>query len=322
MVVPTYGRRASLGRLLDALAAQQGPADFEVVVVDDGSMDDTRAWLRALRTPYALHVVEQANGGPAAARNRGVVDALGELIIFLDDDVVPAADLIAKHREAHRDWPDRVVTGPMLPPAKWRRPSWIRWEETKLVRQYDAMAAQRFECTYRQFFTGNASLRRSHFLAAGGFDTDFRRAEDIELGYRLARRGLRFVFEPSARAWHYPTRSFGAWRQTPYRYGRAEVAMHRDKGSNTLTIAYRELQGRHMLSRTVVALCAGSHLRSRLAAAAFVGVVHAAGFLRAEKVASLSLSALFNLLYWQGVHDELEGTPRQIDPTRAADPAS
>jgi GT2 family glycosyltransferase len=322
VVVPTYERRASLGRLLDALAGQPRPEDFEVMVVDDGSTDDTRTWLRALRMPYALHIVEQANAGPAAARNRGVIEASGELIVFLDDDIVPASDLIARHLDAHRDSPDRVVTGPMLPPTEWRRPSWIRWEENKLVRQYDAMAAGRFECTYRQFFTGNASLRRSHFLAAGGFDTAFRRAEDVELGYRLARRGLQFIFEPSVRAWHYPSRSFGAWRQTPYRYGRAEVAMHRDKGSDALTIAYRELHGRHVLSRAVVALCAGSRLRARVAVAAFVGVVHAADRLRAEKIASLSLSALFNLLYWKGVHDELESIRRPSSPTRAADPVS
>jgi GT2 family glycosyltransferase len=321
VIVPTYNRRASLARLLDGLAAQPEPESLQVVVVDDGSTDDTRTWLRGLRTPFVLRIVEQANGGPAAARNRGVIEASGELIVFLDDDVVPASDLIARHVDAHRGVPDRVVTGPMLPPKDWRRPSWIRWEENKLVRQYDAMTAGRFVCTYRQFFTGNASVRRSQFLAAGGFDTDFRRAEDVELGYRLARRGLEFAFEPLARTWHYPQRTFAAWRQTPYRYGRAEVAMHRTKGSDALLIARRELEGRHVLSRALVALCAGGRLRSRVAATVFVAVVHAARGVRAERVASLSLSALFNLLYWRGVNDELQAKQRLGGASRAADSA-
>ena len=67
----------------------------------------------------------------------------------------------------------------------------------------------------RQFFTGNASLRRDSFLATGGFDPSFHRAEDVELGYRLAALGIQFIFEPSARVWHYPVRSFAAWRLTP-----------------------------------------------------------------------------------------------------------
>lgn len=306
VIVPTFGRRSSLARLLDALAAQtHAPSEFEVVVVDDGSTDDTREWLRTARTPFPLRVLEQANAGPATARNRGVAVASGRLIVFFDDDVVPAPDALSVHAAAHRAPVDRVVVGPMLPPPGWRRPSWIRWEEQKLLLQYRAMTEGLYPCTHRQFFTGNASLRRDAFLAAGGFDPAFDRAEDVELGYRLDELGMRFIFEPSARVWHYPIRSLSTWRRTPTRYGRADVAMHRDKGHDALLLAYHELGRRHPLSRWLVRVCAGSPIRSKAAGAFLAAFVRIADATHLAPLASASLSALFHLSYWDGVREEL-----------------
>jgi glycosyltransferase involved in cell wall biosynthesis len=73
IVVPSYNRRDGLGRLLDALARQTYPLDgFEVVVVDDGSTDGTAEYLAALRPAFPFRFLQQANQGPAAARNLGV----------------------------------------------------------------------------------------------------------------------------------------------------------------------------------------------------------------------------------------------------------
>lgn len=323
MVVPTFGRRPSLARLLDALAAQTvGPDAFEVVVVDDGSTDDTSEWLRAARTPYSLRVLEQVNAGPAAARNRGVAGASGEVVVFFDDDVVPAPDALSVHASIHRASADCVVVGPMLPPPAWRRPSWIRWEEQKLLAQYQAMTRGLYSCTYRQFFTGNASVRRDSFLAAGGFDPSFDRAEDVELGYRLAKLGMRFIFEASARVWHYPVRSFAAWRRTPYRYGRADVAMHRDKGHETLTLAYRELGSRHIVTRGLLKLCVGSKTRSSVVTMTLAAFTHLADSVSAEPLARASLSGLFQVLYWEGVRDELRRAAPADLPGLARPPRS
>src|SRR5262245_25867711 len=88
IVVPTYNRRAGIERFLRALEEQTFPATrFEVVVVDDGSTDGTDAALAAMQTPYRLRVLHQENAGPAAARNAGLREAQGRLIVFLDDDV-------------------------------------------------------------------------------------------------------------------------------------------------------------------------------------------------------------------------------------------
>ena len=308
VIVPTYNRRASLCRLLDGLASQTDPAAaLEVLVVDDGSTDDTVRAVQDRETPRGLRLLSQSNAGPGAARNLGAAHASGDLLLFLDDDVVPEPALIAEHMSAHEGREDTVVIGPMLPPAGWSRPAWIRWEEDKLLRQYHAMQAGEWECSARQFYTGNASLPRALFERAGGFDVAFRRAEDVELAYRLRRLGARFVFRPEAAALHYPTRSLEAWKRTPYQYGRYDVVMQRKGEHGTLDNATREFHLRHPYNRTLARLCVGRPAALRGATAALELLARALDTAGAQSAASAALSALFNLLYWQGAADELGG---------------
>jgi GT2 family glycosyltransferase len=311
VVVPTFNRRASLTRLLGALAAQTYAASaFEVVVVDDGSTDGTVETLQSLRPAYRLRLVEQPHRGPAAARNLGVEHAAGALIVFLDDDVVPLPGLLTAHANSQRDQTNTVVIGPMSPPRDWPRPAWIRWEEDKLQEQYRALVAGTYACTARQFYTANVSLRRAQFLAAGGFDIRFQRAEDVELGYRLARRGARFVFDPTADVLHYAARTFASWRRTPYQYGCYDALMAREQGRATVANATREFKQRNAVNRAAARVCVGRPILVRAAVLSLSGFVHAADRLGAYRPATLALSGIFNLLYWQGVADELGDAAR------------
>lgn len=306
IVVPTYNRRASLQRLLEALSRQTvSPEQYEVIVVDDGSADGTVEFARGWQTEHALRVIEQQHAGPAAARNRGVDEARGSLILFLDDDVVPVPDLIGQHLASHAVQRDSVVIGPMSPPGDWPRSVWVRWEEEKLQSQYRAMLAGLWSCSARQFYTGNASLARSRFLEAGGFDTNFQRAEDVELGHRLHDRGARFVFNPAADVLHFASRSFEAWCRTPYQYGRYDVVMQRDKGQQTFTWATREFHDRNALSRALVRVCAGRRPIVDSSVAVLTGVMRLASRIGARRAAEHALSAIFSILYWHGVCDEI-----------------
>lgn len=304
--MPTFERHDSLVRLLDAIARQTHPIDdLEVIVVDDGSRDGTWAMLSSSSYPYQLRALQQEHGGAGAARNRGVAAASGDVVLFLDDDVIPDEDLVASHLVAQRRSPDTVTIGPMLPPVGWSRPAWIRWEEDKLVQQYRAMLKGVYECTPRQFFTANAALPRQRFIEAGGFDPSFVRAEDVELGFRLHAGGMQFAFEPRAAVVHYPRRSFGSWRRTPYQYGRGDVTMHRDKGHGTLDNAFREFHGRHRLNRLLTRACVGHAVPFRATAFALGVTAQVADHVGLDRVAGAALSALFGLLYWQGVTDEI-----------------
>ena len=112
VVIPTYNRRPILEKCLDALE-RQDLADaldqYEVVVVDDGSTDDTPTWLRGHvdRFPH-VRLVEQQHGGPAEGRNRGVDHAKGDVIVFIDSDLVVTESFLACHAKAlQRSWKQR-----------------------------------------------------------------------------------------------------------------------------------------------------------------------------------------------------------------------
>jgi GT2 family glycosyltransferase len=306
VVVPSFNRHASLRRLLLALE-QQTVSDFEVVVVDDGSTDKTPEMLSALRPSYQLTVLRQPNAGPAAARNSGVKHASADLILFLDDDVVPVPNLVELHLRAHDADPNAVVIGPMQPPAEWARPAWIRWEEEMLEVQYQAMLSGEYPCTPRQFYTANASLSRARFLEVGGFDGTFKRAEDVEMAYRMRDRGASFVFLHPAIVYHYAERTFAAWSRTPYQYGRYDVIMHREKGHEALPCAAHEFHRRHVLTRWLARSCVGHPGLVRVSVGMLRVAAELADRVRSRAAASLALSGIFNLLYWQGVSDELGG---------------
>src|SRR3954468_19138217 len=114
VVIPTHNRLEVLAEVLQALEFQQGPPNFEVVVVDDGSTDGSGDWLRSRSFRMPLRVLLQENHGPAAARNPGVAGAAGRWGGFLGDDPVPSPGWLATHREAHRrrgDDPHLAVIG-------------------------------------------------------------------------------------------------------------------------------------------------------------------------------------------------------------------
>ncbi|TMC25702.1 MAG: glycosyltransferase family 2 protein, partial [Chloroflexi bacterium] len=129
VVVPSFNRCSRLERLLrglDRLSVSSPP--FEVVLAVDGSTDATGQMLQSLRVTYPLQVLVGENRGPAAARNRAIDAAGGEVVIFLDDDVEPREELIQRHLEVHRQDPAVAVIGPMLPPADLNLSPWLRWE--------------------------------------------------------------------------------------------------------------------------------------------------------------------------------------------------
>lgn len=310
VVVPTYNRRHQLERTLAGLAAQTGLTQaLEVIVVSDGSSDGTDDWLRSGRTPVPVSPCFQDNAGPAVARNRGVAAATAPLVLFLDDDVVPAPDLVRTHVDHHNGLDDDlVVVGPMRTPDDVELSPWVQWEQTMLYKQYDAMLRGDWEATPRQFYTANASLARRHLDASGGFDPAFRRAEDVELAYRLADAGLAFVFVPEAVVYHYAERSFDSWRANASAYGRNDVIFGRDQGQPWLldSLAY-EFHDRHRLVQTLTRISL-RHPRVGAAITSTAAVTaRAACKSGPERAATAALSALYNLEYYRGMADELGG---------------
>jgi glycosyltransferase involved in cell wall biosynthesis len=310
VVVPTYNRLARLRRVLAALDAQTYPCErFEVIVVSDGSTDGTDDHLAMASSRFELVSISQANQGPAVARNRGVESARGAIVLFVDDDVVATPRLIEEHVQSHdAHIGDSVVIGPMITPPGFAMRPWVAWEQSMLYKQYDAMNAGVYAPTFRQFYTGNASLPRHRFLDAGGFDARFRRAEDVELAYRLDRAGVKWVWNPDAVGHHYADRPFESWLRTARDYGTNDVVFGRDQGQDpTLSRVRNEFAGRSALIRGMARLCVAMPWLEPVVAVPLRAVAVGADMVGATRVGQYALSGLYNMAYYCAMAAELNG---------------
>lgn len=190
----TYNRSMLLERVLDACFEQTvGDGEYEVVVVNDGSTDGTSEVLRRMapRARCAFEVIEQPNGGLANARNAGIARARGERIILIDDDVLVLPNFVSEHLRSGRERPGTIVRGGAisvesfdeLPPPVWS------------LKHYSG----------NFFWTTNVSVPLATLRSIGGFDESFSEYgwEDIDVGLRLRRRGVRATFNPQALAYHW-----------------------------------------------------------------------------------------------------------------------
>ncbi len=201
VVIPTYNRLPILRKCLAALEDQRlaAPVErYEVVLVDDGSTDDTVRWLDAHATAFPhVRLIRQDHGGPAAGRNRGVDNAHGDVIVFIDSDLVVTPDFLTCHARAlEGEWSrsgDRLcfTYGAVINTANFEEPT---AEPHKLN-----------DLSWAYFATGNVAIDRKVLEQAGLFDTGFRLYgwEDLELGERLRQMGVRLVRCPEAVGYHW-----------------------------------------------------------------------------------------------------------------------
>jgi glycosyltransferase involved in cell wall biosynthesis len=317
VVIPTYNRCDSLRVTLNALAAQEPvPDGVEVLVVSDGSSDGTDAWLR--EWAVAEHWLEarplfQANAGPARARNHGVREARGEVIIFTDDDVEPLPGYLLEHAARHRADEKLVLIGPMSrdPHRRPREPVWIAWEHAMLQKQYDSWQQGVWaedDCGPHNFYTGNASVRRAHVMQVGGFDEGFTRQEDVELAMRMERVcGVHFRFDAKLAALHRPLRTFEGWLRVPYAYGQLDV-VRAERGDASWDVVRESYRSRHRATRFLADVALPSETRGNLLRAALrraAGALHALPTAPTESAAMFALSALYNQRYLEGARDQL-----------------
>lgn len=200
VVIPTYNRRPILVKCLEALEHQTLDAalvtGYEVVVVDDGSTDDTLDWLTPTRFPH-LRLAQQDHQGPAAARNLGVELAQGDTIIFIDSDLVVTPSFLHCHatalQTAYRE------TG---------HDRWFTYGRVVNTCNFADPTAEPFKPTdwSNAFFaTGNVAIAAHWLRTAGLFDTQFRFYgwEDLELGVRLKNLGIQMRKCPEAVGYHW-----------------------------------------------------------------------------------------------------------------------
>ncbi|HVT17706.1 MAG TPA: glycosyltransferase [Thermoanaerobaculia bacterium] len=231
VVIPTHNRLEVLAEVIAALERQEGAPAFELVVVDDGSTDGTGDWLRARSFRLPLLVLTQENRGPAAARNTGVAVASGRWVAFLGDDTVPAVGWLAAHRAAHRrrgDPPNLAVLGYTGWHRRIRLNPFLRYINEHGLQFGYALIRDPEDVPFNFFYTSNLSLSRE-LLLAEPFDLRFPYAawEDIEVAYRLKRRGLHLVYEPAASVAHDHPTDLARFAERQERAGYCAVVFYR-----------------------------------------------------------------------------------------------
>jgi GT2 family glycosyltransferase len=216
VILCTRNRAHLLRAALASLAEIDYPADrCEIVIVDNGSSDDTAAVVRAAseRAPLALRYVFEARPGLSVARNRGAEEAAGEYVSFTDDDQLVDKAILREYRRVVNRYGARVVQGSIELLFPEGRPAWIRSDLAAVLGQTSELPEGPADI---ELYGGNMLFSRDVLRAAGGFREDLGKGasgycEDSELTERVRRLNESIVYAPSARVFHV----IGPDRSTP-----------------------------------------------------------------------------------------------------------
>ncbi|HSN77068.1 MAG TPA: glycosyltransferase [Anaerolineae bacterium] len=239
VIVPVYNGADVIGRCLDALAGQSVALDqFEIIVVDDGSLDDTgqrvAQWV-SCNPASQVRLVRQPHAGPAAARNQGAAIAQAPLLLFTDADCQPAPG-----------WIQALLNGFAGPQPPAGLMGTYRSDQRALAARF---AQLEFEDRYRRMLhqpeldvvaTYSAAFRRDVFMQAGGFDPGFPEAnnEDVEFSYRLSQAGHTMRFAPEAQVYHQHAQSWPGYVRTKMGRGFWRTVVYRRYPSKALKDSY------------------------------------------------------------------------------------
>lgn len=204
VIIPTYNRSAIVLKSLQALSNQTVPPDiFEVIVVDDGSEDDTARAISVFskETINNIRYLWQPNSGQNAARNLAIKESRGRILLFINSDTIATPTMLEEHRLINNRYSEenvavlgKITISPLLPPSPIAK--------LHLDTAFDNLG-QNTELDWHGFITCNLSVKKSFLLKYGLFEESLRYNDDLELGERLSHYGLRVVYNPKALGYHY-----------------------------------------------------------------------------------------------------------------------
>lgn len=226
IVIPTLGRPHLISRVLDRLERQSAdPASFEVIVVADAHESELpRLDAATAQRPYRVRRLRAAKGGASAARNVGWGAAGTRLILFLDDDILPAPALVEEHLAWHTRHPGDEVG--VLGKVRWADEltitPFMRWLENGI--QFDYPNIRGSEAGWGRFYTANVSVKRCLLQRVGGFDEDSLPFgyEDLDLALRMSEHGFRLLYNRRAVAEHLHAMDLSFWTRRIVRIAASE----------------------------------------------------------------------------------------------------
>ncbi len=192
--ISTFNRAKPLEKVLYSLENQTIEKKlYEVIVINDGSTDNTKQLVEEIskKVSYELKIINQENLGLPIARNKGLMNTNCEVILFIDDDVIADKNLVSEHYKIHLKYSDVVVRG------------WVNHVSTLEIPEKPKFKMADFSTSF--FWTSNVSVRREYLIKAGMFYEKFEKYgwEDIEMGYKLRKLGLKLIINNRAIGYHY-----------------------------------------------------------------------------------------------------------------------
>lgn len=211
IVIPTFNGASRIGNCLDSLVQQTIGRDVEILVVDDGSTDNTT---NVVRSYSSVRLIAQSNAGPASARNRGALEAIGKILLFTDDDCVPTPGWLDAMLEPFQDLDVVGAKGIYRTHQKSLAARFVQIEYEDKYRMMAGLSTIDFIDTY------SAGFRRDRFLEMAGYDTSFpvACAEDVELSYRMSARGWKMIFVSAAVVYHTHPDTFLRYLKKKYKF--------------------------------------------------------------------------------------------------------
>jgi GT2 family glycosyltransferase len=237
VIVTTYERPQQLARLLRTLAAQDYPKDrFEVIVVNDGGAENLSPIILRFEPDLQMRLIQQQNRGPGAARNAGVAEALGDVIVFTDDDCEPEPGWLKALGSGAGSYRGCLLGGKTVLGLPGNLCSAASQLVVDIV--YDFYNADPENARF--FASNNMALPAEAFRSIGGFDARFRIAsEDRDLCERWRLAGRRMVFLPDAVVQHSHRLTLAGFVRQHFRYGRGAALFRREhlsRGSEGLRL--------------------------------------------------------------------------------------
>ena len=224
VIIPTFNRLPKLKQALTSLKAQRFPADeFEIIVVDDGSTDETHSWLvKASERLSNLRYESIPHSGPAVARNVASAAATGQTLIFLGDDIIASDQLVEKHVAAHRERPEGcAIQGGVKLASHIPQTRFVRYLSQKSAAQFrlrDAKSGDRLP--FWALYTCNCSIPKRLLKECGGFPEQVVYYDDTFLGWQLEQRGIPIIYQPEALAYHDHAQSLNEYLKRQRQAGR------------------------------------------------------------------------------------------------------
>ncbi|MEN6623950.1 MAG: glycosyltransferase [Smithella sp.] len=214
IVVPTFNRKDVLERTIESLLNQSlAKTEYEIIVVDDCSMDETPVYMGKIAESEAsiTYIRHKKNEGRVVTRNDGIIAARGEIVIFLDDDNVPDKNFIQAHLDCYeQNKHDKIAVmgNASYAPEMIGKSNFAKFMQSRYLG--NLAPARRRNLDYRNLparclGTLNCSVKRTDLIEVGMFDNSFRYygGEDEYLGQCLKEKGIRLVFADNAYTSHY-----------------------------------------------------------------------------------------------------------------------